>query len=153
MLFRSGGSWEFSIWRSQGRADWDRQIENFQDPPAYVFVEKIRDERWSDRDERRFPDTDQRMANQQLGVGVCHCRKQRQAAPEKRSQHDDEFARVAVGQRTYERRRNHVETEEGAGQISNLLFGNVELILHQRLDSEQHVAVRIIEQIERRQND
>ena len=78
--------------------------------------------------------------------------QQSKAAPEKCSQNDNEFARVPVSQRTDKRRGDHVEAEERTSQVPDLLFRDVELILHQRLDGEQYVAVRVIEQIERRQN-
>src|SRR5580700_3940965 len=79
--------------------------------------------------------------------------EQREPAPEERAQNDDELARIAVGQRTDKRRSHHVETQKCAGKIANLRLGKVELVLHQWLHREQHVAVRIVEQIERREYD
>jgi hypothetical protein len=79
-------------------------------------------------------------------------REQSQPAPEQRAQHNDELPRVPVRQRPYKRSRNHVETKESAGQISDLCIAQMKLILHQRLHREQHVAVRIIEQVECRED-
>src|SRR6185437_7354948 len=94
-----------------------------------------------------------RVTNQQFGVRMRNRSEQGQAAPEDRSQNDNQFSRIAIRQRPHKRRRNHVEAKKGASQISNLLFGEMKLILHQRLYRKQHIAVRVIEQIERRQND
>ena len=77
------------------------------------------------------------------------CREQRQAAPEHGSERDDELAGITIGERADERSSQHVEPEEGAGEESDLLFRQMEFILHQRLHREQHVAVRIVQQVER----
>ena len=48
------------------------------------------------------------------------------------------LARIAIGQRSHEGRREHVETKKGAGQLSNLRVADMKLILHQRLHRKQH---------------
>src|ERR1035441_3250584 len=83
---------------------------------------------------------------------MSKCREQRKGAPEHRAKTDDELAGVAICQRSDKWRGNHVKAEKRAGQISDLSFAEVELILHQRLYREQHVAIHIIEQVERGQN-
>ena len=138
---------------SRRRAHRNRQIEHAQNPTAFFFGEKIGDESRRNGDERRFTDTDQGVPNQQLGVVVGEGGQQREAAPEDRSQHDDELARIAVCQRANERRGHHVEAQERAGEIADLRLGEVELVLHQRLHREQHVAVDIIQQVQRREHD
>ena len=73
------------------------------------------------------------MPYQQLPIGVRKSSKQRQRAPEHRTEHDDPLARIAVGERTDKGRRDHIEPEKGAGEITHLSVGEMELGLHQRL--------------------
>src|SRR5579872_123703 len=134
------------------RSDWDRQVKHPKNSSAHVFVEKVGDKRGGDCDEGRFTNTNQRVPDQKFGVIMRYGREQSEATPKKCSQNNNEFARVPISQRPDKRRGDHVEPEKRAGQVADLLFGNVKLILHQRLDREQHVAVRVVEQIERRQN-
>ncbi len=75
--------------------------------------------------------------------------EQRKAAPEHRTKNDDQLTRVAISQRPHKRRGDHIKAEEGAGEISDLNLAQMEFVLHQRLHREQHIAVRIVEQIER----
>ena len=93
------------------------------------------------------------MANQQLGVGVCDRSQQCKAAPENCAQHDDELAGIAVGKRPHKGRGHHVEAQKRAGEIADLGLGHMKLILHQRLNREQHVAIHVVEQVQRGQHD
>ena len=76
-------------------------------------------------------------------------REQRQPAPENRAQHDDQLARIAIRQRPHKRRGDHVKAQKRAGEISDLRLAEMKFILHQRLHRKQHIAIRIIQQIER----
>src|SRR5579864_2231093 len=137
---------------SSCRSHWNRKIENAENASSHPLGEQVGYERRRDGYKGSFPHTHQRVSDQQFSVGVGHCREQGERAPEQCTQDDDELARIAVGQRPYEGRRDHVEPEKGAGQIANLGIRQVKLVLHQRLHREQHIAVRIVEQIERSQD-
>ena len=93
------------------------------------------------------------MTKQQFSVGVGDRGHQGQPTPEHRTQHDDQLARVAVSQRADKRRRDHVEKQKSAGEISDLGVGELEFALHQRLHREQHRAINVVEKVQRRQDD
>src|SRR3954463_7985998 len=131
----------------------NREIENTQIPPTFLLFKKIGNKSRRNGDECCLTYPHQRVTNQQFGVGMRDRSEQSQAAPEDRSQNNNQLPRIAIRQRPHKRRRNHVEAKKSASQISNLLFGEMKLILHQRLHRKQHIAVRVIEQIERCQND
>src|SRR5260370_29592711 len=80
-------------------------------------------------------------------------RKQREATPEDCAEGDDELTRVPIRQRAYERRRHHVKTQKRAGEIAQLRLAKMKFILHQRLNRKQHIAIRVVKQIERCEND
>ena len=134
------------------RSHWNRQIKHTQNTPALFLRKKIRDKGRRNRHESSFAHAHQRVPDQQLRVRMCNRRQQREPAPEHRAQHDDEFPRVAVRQRPHKRRRQHVEAQKRAGQISNLHIGQMKFVLHQRLHRKQHAAIHVIEQIESRQD-
>ena len=138
---------------SRRRPHWNRQIEHAQNPAALLFRKKIGDESRRNGYERRLTDTDQGVPNQQLGVVMGESGQQREPAPEDCSQHDDQLARIAVRQRADEWRGDHVEAQEGAGEIADLGLGQVKFVLHQRLYREQYVAVDIVQQVQRREHD
>ena len=136
---------------SSRRADRNSQIEYAQNASANVLTKQIRDECRSNGNEGRLAHSYQRVADQQFRVIVRHRREQGKPAPENRAQEDDQFARVTIGQRPHERRRNHVETQEGTGQESNLSETKMKIFLNQLLHGKQHAAIRVIQQIQRRQ--
>jgi len=74
-------------------------------------------------------------------------------APEDSTQRNNQLARIAVGKRAGNRRGNHVENQEGAGQISDLRVGETEFILHHGLYGKQDRTVNIVQQIERCEQD
>ena len=131
--------------------DGNCEIKNPKNAAAFVFRKKIRDKRWRDGHKCRFAHTDQGMPQQQFSVGVSHRRHQRQATPEHRPQHDDQLARVAIGERSDEWRGHHVEHQKRAGEISNLGVAEVKFALHQRLHRKQYRPVDVVEKVQRRQ--
>ena len=135
------------------RAARNRQIENSENAAAFIFWKKVGDKSRSDGHERRLAHSHQRVAEQQLTVGVGDRGHQSQPAPEHCAQDDDQLARIAVRQRADKRRGHHVEQQESAGEISNLCVGEVEFGLHQRLHREQHGAVNVVEEVQRGQQD
>src|ERR1019366_696137 len=133
------------------RSHGDGQVEHAKDAAPLILRKQVRDERGRDGDEGRLAHADQRMPNQQFPVGVGEGGEQSQSAPENRAEHDDPLARIAVGQRADKWRRDHIEPEEGAGEISHLSIGEMEFRLHQRLHGKQHRAVNVIQQVQRGQ--
>ena len=107
--------------------------------------EQVRHKRGRNRDEGCFADTYKGVPDQQFGISMRNRREQGEAAPENGAQHDDEFARIPVGKRPHERRGNHVEGEECAGQIPDLGIGHVKFVLHQGLHRKQHVAIHVVQ--------
>jgi hypothetical protein len=93
------------------------------------------------------------VSDEQFGVGVRDRGEQCKSAPEQRSERDDQLARVAIGQGADEWGGDDVKAEKRAGEISDLDVGQMKLVLHQRLHREQNVAIHVIEQIERRQDE
>ena len=132
-----------------GGADGNGEIKNAENAAAFFFGEQVGNESRRDGNERGFAHTDEGMANQQLPVGMGDRRQQRQSAPEEGAENDDQLARIAVGQRPGERRRDHVEAQKSASQIAHLSIAEMKLGLHQRLHREQHGTVNVIQQVER----
>ena len=75
------------------------------------------------------------------------------SVPENRPQHNDDLARISVCQGPHKGRRDHIKPQERAGKICDLRVGQVELILDQRLNGIEDIAVRIVEEVQRREND
>ncbi len=82
------------------------------------------------RDERRFADSHQGMANQQFSVVVRDRSQKCESTPKERTERDDHFARIAVRQWTHEWSRDHVEHEKRAGQVAELRFGETKFRLY-----------------------
>ena len=138
---------------SCGRSDGNGEIKYAQNSPALLLRKQVGNKRRRDCDKGRLANANQRMANQQFGVGVGNRGKQREAAPEDRAADDDPLTRIAVGERSNKRRRHHVEEQECAGEVTNLRVAQVKFALHQRLHGEQHRAVYIVQQIQRGEQD
>ena len=131
----------------------DGEVENSENAAAFIFRKKIGNKSGRDGHKRCLAHAYQSVPQQQLSVGVGDSRHQSQPTPEHRAQNDDQLARVAVSQRADKRRRDHVEQQKSAGEISNLGVGELEFGLHQRLHREQHGAVNVVEEIQRGQQD
>ncbi len=99
-------------------------------PAAFLLRKKIGDEGRRNGYESRFANADQGVPNQQLGIVMSKGSEQREPAPEDRSQHDNQLARIAVCQRANERRGHHVEAQERAGEIANLRLGEMKFVLY-----------------------
>src|SRR5271170_4437307 len=121
---------------SGGCAHGDRQIKHSKNAPAFVLRKKIGDESWSDGHEGRFANPNQRVANQQLPVGMRDRGQEGERAPEDGAENDYFLSRIAVGEWTGKRRGDHVKAKKRAGKISDLRIGEMEFALHQRLHRE-----------------
>src|SRR5262249_40431268 len=64
-------------------------------------------------------------------------------------ENDDFLARIPVGKRASKGRGDHVETQKGAGQVTDLGVGEMKFTLHQRLHGKQNRAVDIVQQVQR----
>src|ERR1700731_4792438 len=89
------------------RAYWNREIKHAQNPPPLSLTKSSRN-----RNECRFPDSHERMANQQFRIVVGKCGEQREAAPKDCAQNNNQFSRVAISERSHKRRGDHIETKE-----------------------------------------
>ena len=103
-----------------------------------------------DGDEGGLADADDHVAQQQFVVGVGDGAQQRGGAPDERAGGHDPFARIAIGQRRDQRSGHHVADEKGGGQEADLRVVEVKLFLHQGLHGEQHVAVDVVQKVQRR---
>ena len=136
---------------SSGGSHGDREVKHAKNAAPSILRKQVRDERGCDGHEGRFPHADQGMPHQQLPVGMSEGGEQRQSAPENCAEHDDPLARIAIRQRTDKWRRDHIEPEESAGEISHLRVAEVELRLHQRLHGKQYRAVNVVQKVQRGQ--
>jgi len=104
-----------------------------------------------DGDERRFPDADDDVPQQKLVVVVSDGAEQGCAAPDERSCGHDPLAGVAVGKPSYRRGSHHVTDEECRGEKADLRVIDVEFFLDERLHCIEHVAIDVVQEVQRRE--
>src|SRR5690349_1758835 len=112
-----------------GGSNGNRQIEDAKNPAALAFRKEISHEGRRDGDESGFANADQSVADQQFSISMSNGGEQGEAAPENCAKNDNQFTRIAVCQRAYERRGQGVAHQEGAGQVTDLGFADVEFVL------------------------
>ena len=112
---------------------------------------KVGEECGGDGNERGLADADDDVAQQQLVIVVGDRAQQRGQAPDERADGHDAPARETVGEGNDQRRRNHVADEKGGGQKTDLRIAKGKLFLDEGLHREQHIAIDVVEKIERGQ--
>ena len=70
---------------AEGKSHGNGEIKNGENPASLLLGKQIGNECGRDRDERRFADSHQGMANQQFSVVVRNSCQQRQSAPKDRT--------------------------------------------------------------------
>ena len=135
------------------RSNRNGEVENAENASAQVLREQVGNKRWSDGYECCFANSHQRVAQQQLTVGVGKGGKQSEGAPEQPAERDDQFARIPVGEWTDKGRGKHIKKQERAGQISELSFREMEIDLNERLHRVQYRAIDIVDEVECSEDD
>ena len=88
------------------------------------------------------------MPDEQSGEIVSKSGEQSGGTPDHRADDDDPFARVAIRQRSHERRCEHVAEEEGAAQESEVGIAPMKFRLDQWLHTEERGTIDIVEQVQ-----
>ena len=119
--------------------------------PRFSTGKHVGDKGWGKNDKAGFANAHQGMTDEQL-VKVCRDGgEQSGPAPDQGPGDDDALAREAHRKRPHEGRRAHVKNEENAGEQAERRVAAMELRFNQILYCEQHGAVDVIEQVQRRQ--
>ena len=84
-----------------------------------------------------------------MAVAVHPERGQCGQAPERRAGNDERLAPEAIAEPARQRRGHHVENEERGAQRAHLLVGRVELVLDGPHLAGKNIAVDVVEQIQR----
>ncbi len=133
------------------RAYGNGQIEDGEDAVAVALRIEICEHGGGVDAEGGLAYANQRAPGVEAQVGVHKGSTERGQAPENRAGDDERLAAKPVAQPTAERRTDHVGEEECCGERAHLLVGCAELFLDEWLRTGEDVAIEVIEQIERDQ--
>src|ERR1035438_7851089 len=136
---------------SQRGSDRKREIKHPHDPPTFLNRKQVCDKGWRKNDKAGFADAHQGVTNEQL-VKVCRDGgEQSGPTPHQSPGNDDALAREAQRKRPHEGGRAHIKNEEDAGEQAEGRVAAMELRFNQILYREQHGAIDVIEQVQRRE--
>ena len=143
---------------AQGAADGDRHVEPRQHLPALGHGVEIGDDRRGHRSVGGLADAHQAARQQENDKGVGQPAGAAGQAPEPDADGDEPPSRPPLAEPAEQRRGDHVGDEEGRGEQAGhgagmeiVLAGMEQVVADLRLDGRQDLAVDIVEQVHREQ--
>ena len=138
---------------AEGRSDEEGYVEDGENAVALVFGIEIGEDRGGKDAEAGFTDAEGGVANQERIVGVDAGGEKVDTRPEESGDDDHGLAWETITEPSSDWRGGHVGDHEPEGEGPDVLVGEVELAFDLFLDAGEDVAVDIVDEVERGEED
>ena len=138
---------------AEGGADRDGYVEDGEDAVALAGRVEVGEEGGGEDAEGGFADAEGGVAEVERVVGMDKGGEKVNRAPEEGGDNDHGLAREAVAEPAGDRGGGHVGEHEPEGERADLRVGEVKLTFDLLLDAREDVAVDVVDEVERGEED